>query len=393
MIYIRYYLEKILTSRKTIPIIVITVILAIAIGVLVYLYNNNSIVQNWMDVTIFRKEVRSGNLPTIDIEEGEVHNIYAFNRTIGILNNNDFRIYNRSGSKVRTLSVEITTPIFASKNRFLAIAEDRGRKLYLINGRDIAWENTVDGNISQIHVNKNGFVAVTVVDTSYRTVVVMFNRNGNEMFRTYLSTTRVTDVAISKDNRYLALAEIDTSGILIQSSIRIISIDKAKTNPEDSIIRRIESDVNDLLVGIQYTDRNRLIAKYTNKINVIDSKGDVKNIVDNADKKIIFSSIRLSNHAVNIEEAASEQFKANSVLSIVNVGSGRKREYVANQLTKELYTRDNVIAINLGTEVEFVGTNGRLRRRYMSNQEITNITVSRGIAGIIYRDRVEIVRF
>ena len=45
----------------------------------------------------------------------------------------------------------------------------------------------------------------------------------------------------------------------------------------------------------------------------------------------------------------------------------------------------------MGTEIEFINTGGWLVKRYIANQEITNITVGNNIAGIIYRDKVEIV--
>lgn len=55
-------------------------------------------------------------------------------------------------------------PIFASSNRYLAIAENKGKKIYCITDKDIAWEKSVEGNISQVHISKNGYVALTLVE-------------------------------------------------------------------------------------------------------------------------------------------------------------------------------------------------------------------------------------
>ena len=55
------------------------------------------------------------------------------------------------------------------------------------------------------------------------------------------------------------------------------------------------------------------------------------------------------------------------------------------------YHYGDIIALNLGTEIEFINTEGWLVKRYIANQEITNIVVSDNIAGIIYRDKIEIV--
>ena len=44
-----------------------------------------------------------------------------------------------------------------------------------------------------------------------------------------------------------------------------------------------------------------------------------------------------------------------------------------------------------GTEIEFINTEGWLVKRYIANQEITNVVVSNNMAGIIYRDKIEII--
>ena len=159
------------------------------------------------------------NVTTINLKEGESTNVYAFNKYIGILNKTNFSIYGNTGHEEKKLIIEISNPLFSYGNRFLAIAEKKGQKLYLIEDKDIAWEAKVEGNISQIHVNKNGYVAVVIVDTSYKSVIKMYTPEGKELFNTYLSATRAIDVSISNDNKYLAIAEVDTSGAIIQSNM------------------------------------------------------------------------------------------------------------------------------------------------------------------------------
>jgi len=106
---------------------------------------------------------------------------------------------------------------------------------------------------------------------------------------------------------------------------------------------------------------------------------------------MISQSIELSNHAVGIEEKSSGLFTADSIVNIINTENRETKEYIADAVTKEIYTYGNIIALNLGTEVEFVNTDGWLVKKYLANQEITNIVVSNNIAGIVYRDRIEIV--
>lgn len=381
--------EKKVNKKKIVILTIIIVFIVIAI-ITIGLYSTNDKAREWIDKNIFRKEVLQDRVATIDLKENQDSNIYAFNKYIGILNKTKFSIYNSTGSQEKTLDLQISNPIWGSANRFLAIAENKGKKVYLISDKDIAWEAEVEGNISQVHVNKNGYVAVVIVDTSYKTVIKTYNPQGKELFNTYLSSTRAVDVSISNDNKYLAIAEVDTSGTMIQSSIKVISIDKASTDPTNSLENTYKGEENKLITNIKYQNKNKLVCMYTDSIHQIENGEDIT-LIDNQNKKVIFQSVNLVNRACSIEEKSSGLFTADSLVNIVNIENHEIKQYTASSVTKELYTYGNIIAINLGTEVEFISTDGWLVKRYVANQEITNIVVSDSIAGIIYRDKIEII--
>jgi hypothetical protein len=381
--------EKKVNKKKIVILTIIIVFIVIAI-ITIGLYSTNDKAREWIDKNIFRKEVLQDKVATIDLKENQDSNIYAFNKYIGILNKTKFSVYNSTGSQEKTLDLQISNPIWGSANRFLAIAENKGKKVYLISDKDIAWEAEVEGNISQVHVNKNGYVAVVIVDTSYKTVIKTYNPQGKELFNTYLSSTRAVDVSISNDNKYLAIAEVDTSGTMIQSSIKVISIDKASTDPTNSLENTYKGEENKLITNIKYQNKNKLVCMYTDSIHQIENGEDIT-LIDNQNKKVIFQSVNLVNRACSIEEKSSGLFTADSLVNIVNIENHEIKQYTASSVTKELYTYGNIIAINLGTEVEFISTDGWLVKRYVANQEITNIVVSDSIAGIIYRDKIEII--
>ena len=387
-----YWVEpesRTINAKKIIACVLIS-ILVVAVIVVVSLYISNREFRNWIDVEIFRKEVSQDKLATIELDDGDNSNIYAFDKYITILSKNKLGLYGSSGTEEASLDIQITKPVFNATNRFLVIGESNGQKLYLVENKNIVWENQIEGNISQVYVNKNGYVAVIISGTSYKSVVEMFDPEGNVLFNIYLSSTMAVDVTISNDNKYLAMAEIDTSGTIIQSDVRIISVEKAKTDPTNSEEKKYESEQNKLLVNIKYQDKDRIVCMYTDAISIIENDGE--NVVfEKDDKKITSQSIELDNNFVTIEEESSGIFSANSVASIMDIDSKNQKDYTVNTSVKEIYTKGNIVALNLGTEVEFINTGGWLVKRYVANQEVTNITISDNIAGIVYRDKVEII--
>ena len=150
--------EKVVNKKKLV-IFIISIILIIALLSIVVLYICNKPIRSWIDKNIFRKEVMQDKVTTIELKD-ENSNIYAFNKYIGILNKSEFTIYNNTGNKEKSIEVQVSNPIFDSANRFLAIAENKGKKLYVISDKEELWNTSVDGDIAQVHINKNGYVAV-----------------------------------------------------------------------------------------------------------------------------------------------------------------------------------------------------------------------------------------
>lgn len=381
--------KKINKKRIAIAILIVVIILSIIILGVVYIKNENF--REWFDTQVLRKEVNQDRLVSISIKEEENPQVYAYNQYIGVLSKNEFKIYGSTAKEEKSLQVEISNPIFASSNRYLAIAENKGKKIYCITDKDIAWEKSVEGNISQVHISKNGYVALTLVDTSYKTVIAVYDEKGEPLFNKFLSTMRVSDVAISSDNKYLAITEIDASGINIKSQIEVFSVEKARTDAQSSKVATYDFEDGELVTNIRYQDKEKLICMSKDKIVEFGLDGNKEELFNSENKKTTFQTIDLSNNIAEVEEKTADLFSADSVVTIVNTESKTTSTYTAKEVTKEIYTYENIIALNLGTEIEFINTGGWLVKRYKATQEITNITLSSSIAGIIYRDRIEII--
>lgn len=376
-----------INKKKLVIALILGVILLFFIIILI-IYNTSPEFHSWMDKNILNKEVMQNSATTIEIEENS--KVFAYNKNIAVLNKNKLKIYNSFGSKESELDVDIANPIFNSSNRYVAIAENGGRKIYCLEDNKIIWQAEVEGTISQIHINKNGYVAVVVTGTSYKTVVAMFDNKGTALFRTYLSATRLVDLSISNDNRFLALAEVDTSGTIIQSNIKIVSVEKAQSDSTNSMEKTYNGQPNALITNIKYQDNDKLVCMYDNSIRIIaDDKDEL--LVDYANEKINFSSIELNNSVINVKEQSSGLFTADSIVNIINVSNKDVKTYKVDSVTKDVRTYENIIALNLGSEIEFINTDGWLVKRYISKQEITNMVFSNSVAGIIYRDRVELI--
>ena len=262
----------------------------------------------------------------------------------------------------------------------------------MISGKEKIYENEIEGNITQINVNRNGYLSVVISNTSYKSVVDVFDKTGKEIFKTNLRTARVIDVSISQDSKYLAIAEVDLSGIIIKSSIQIVSIDLAQNNPEEAFVNKYEADTGKLIMKIKYQENNKLICMYNDSIDIFSV--DINNqFVKYDEKNLAFVTIDLNNRIVLVEENSSGEYTSDTCLNILNPKNNMKKQYMTSNVAKSILTSENKIAINFGTELHIINTNGILIKKYKSNSEINNVVMTDNLAAILYNDSIAIINF
>lgn len=383
-----YQIQREINIRKII-ITGIVVVLILAVVIIFSLYIAEEGFRKWVDINVLRKDISSESVATVDLNVDKNNQIVCYNKYIGILNEKNLKIYNSAGENITDISVNINTAIFSTNDRYLAIAEKNGQELCVISDKTYLWTQKVDGEIQQICVNKNGYVILVTTDTTYKSIITVYDNSGKQLMRNFLSSSRVTDVSISDDNKYLAYSEIDTSGTLIKSSVKIISIEKAQSNSAESTIYTKEAETSKMILKIQYQENGELVCVYDDSINIV-KDGYEQELIKKEDEAT-FVSGNLGNSIVYIKEEQRSAFNSSSTLNIVNTSSKQTYKYNFGEIAKEMYTTGNVIGINIGTEIYFVKTNGMLIKKYTSNQEITNVMITNNIAIIIYKDRIEII--
>lgn len=378
--------NKTINKKRLIGLIILAILICF-IGILYCVYAANEEFRAYVDANVLNKEIEENNLKSISIEDYDKSNIFAFSKYIAILKDNKLVTYNSSGKKEAENKIEISNPITDSNGRFLMIAEQNLSKVYLIEDNTIKWEKDLEGNITRISVNANGYSSVVLAGTAYKSVIILFDDSGNELFRNYLASTIAVDTAISDDNKYLSIAEVNSSGTLIQSNINIVSVEKAKEE------YTYNAPSNSLILNIKYQNKTRLVCAYDDEIHVIKDNEDTKiTDIDTKKEKITFSSIELNNHIVKNIEENSGLFNTTTVVKIINSTSQKENTYKFDGVIKELYCSDNKIALNLGSEIHFIDTNGWLIKKYTSAKEIRKIVITDDISGIVYRDKIEIVK-
>jgi hypothetical protein len=381
--------KKKINTKKVAIVSIIAFLLLLTI-ILVIVYCNNASFRKWTDKNILLKEVEQGDTASIEYNGDKNSNVYAYDKYIVILENKVLKIYDTIGAEVASIKTEINNPIFDTAGKYLVVAEENGENIYLISGRKMLWSTEVEGKIIESQVNENGYVGIVISDISYKNIVDIYDLNGKSLFKTYVATNKVVDISISKNNQYLAIAEVDISGVMLQSSIRVISMEKARTDPGNSIINVYHSDVGKLIMNIEYQNKDRILCMYNDSIEIVENeKINTLKKLDNP--KITFATIELKNNIATVEEKEIDKYTGMSSVLIMRIPNSKIKKYETEGIAKDIYTYENAIALNFGTDLHIINTNGWLMKKYISSQEINKIVMSNKVVGIIYRDKIEII--
>lgn len=375
---------------KKLALLISLLIILITIIVLIIVYIFNVQFRNWCDKHILGKEILQEDTREIEIDGDENPQAYAFDKYICLFRRKTIEFYNKVGTKVGEIETNINNAKFASAGRYLAICEQDGKEFYLIDGKEKVYENEVDGTISQINVSRSGFVSVVLSNNSYKSIVSVYNKEGKEIFKTNLVTSRVVDVSISQDSQYLAIAEVDISGILTKSTIQIVSIELAQTKPAEAIVYKYEVPEGKLIINVEYQEKQKLICMYNDSIEVLQEQKSSE-LVGFENRKTTFMTIELNNRIAILEEKTTGEYTSDTYVNIINPENKREIQYIANGVVKSLHTSNKKIAINTGSELHIISTNGFLVKKYISSTEINDIVMTDSLVGVIYRDKIQII--
>lgn len=139
----------------------------------------------------------------------------------------------------------------------------------------------------------------------------------------------------------------------------------------------------DLIVNIKYQTNDELVCVYDDHIEAV-KDGVNSNVSDFSQEETLF--VDLNNKIVKIIKRNSQIY-----LQVVNNSNTENaKEYEISE-PKGICVSDNVIAINLGSEVLFYNNSGWLIKKYYASQEISKIVLCDNLAGIVYNDKIELV--
>jgi len=376
-------------KKKKKIIVLIILLVGIIFAVTFGLYTGDENARTWIDKNVFRKDLSEEDLPYIDIDENESLEVITYDEYVATFSENTLTIYDSNAKFKTTLNLSIAIPIYKAKGKYLLIGDQGNSNLYLINGETIQWSKELEGTINNIAVNSSGSTGVVYEGTSYKSVIAMYNYSGEEIFKTFLSSTLATDVIISNDNKYLSFVEMNTAGTVIDSKVKTVAIDKVRSDPDSAIIYTYTAKQNEVIIKIAYD--NKKIIVYTDEGMYVYYEGQIEEIVA-FEKNVSFADINIDGHICIIEEVAENILDNQYNVRIVDIDSEKESLYQLKSAVRSINCNSKIIAACTGNEISFINSSGWLVKKFSSTQNIKSVEMGEKLIAIVFKNKIEILK-
>ena len=382
--------KSVMNSRFNIFKILIFLVIVIVIATMIAIYLSDIELHTKINNFIFNKDVIENTSNIIEINTDSNPYVYAFDKYITVLSKNTLTLYTQDATEYMKFDVSITNPYAEANNQYLVLAESGGNKIYLITNEGIKWEKDVEGDIYRVSVNENGYVSAILKNTTYKSIVSIYDVDGNELFKSFLAKSYAICSDISENNKLLAIGQIDYSGTIVKSIVKLISIENAKNNSQESIIYTYESESGKILTNINFNDKNEAICMFDSYIQKIKPQTDER--IYDLTSNDMFVDVNLKNNITILSKENSGLFSYGYQVNLKNtVGKSDNLYILENDVPKKLKVSKNLICIYFAGELRIVNSNAWLLKKYKTNTEIQDIVIGNSLIGIVYNNKIEVV--
>ena len=293
-------------------------------------------------------------LYSFDYDQAIAGTVVARRDSVLVVNKDGIKEYNNSALPSWTEEVTLNSPIIATNDKWLVVAEENGKKIITYDMHNVAYETEIDGAIQKVVINKSGYVGVIFAKAGYKNAFTLLKPTGEVIYTKSFANTTLISADISADGKTVAMVEADTSGAVVNSGIVYLN------SRGEGICNIAAKDV--LLIGIKFFG-DETISVGDSKIIKIDKNYQKIVLDDFSDENV--EGINIENEKIiKVYRDTSELFAEKCKIAVLNangknVGNGE----VAGKI-KAVESLGKTIAIVLNDRIDFFDINGKYLNSY-----------------------------
>ena len=124
---------------------------------------------------------------------------------------------------------------------------------------------------------------------------------------------------------------------------------------------------------------------------MIKANKEVDKVIDFNSENVIFADVSLKDRAIIVKENQKEDGSAQTRVEFINPITKSSRVYNLKGAAKEIYTYKDKAVINIGSELFILRNNGTLVKKYVSEEDISEVHMTNNIVVVVNRNKLEVI--
>ncbi len=208
-----------------------------------------------------------GSSVDISFETGSAYSAVSAGDNVILYNNRGAKAVSPNGKIKWEIQEELSEPLVEVADDFILLADLAGnhRAASYKNG-GLHKEYILGNDIISAKITQKGCAAFAIDTDGYKAKVVVFNKRGREIYAWNSGGGYVTDIELSDNGRYLAVAQLVTDGAEATCKLQFIDTGRGE------VINTVER-VGEICAELRFIGSDRLIAVTDNHIAGYTKKG------------------------------------------------------------------------------------------------------------------------
>ncbi len=193
----------------------------------------------------------------IPFENASLSEIALGNSGIVVAKSNYLAIFNKSGNTVWDTQTSVIEPILKTEGEYILLAEKGGNRVCLYQDEHILFSVDSPNEILTAGLSANGDIVLVTKKEFYKNAVLVYNKNGEQVFSWSSGTDTIIHADISASTRRIAVSLINTDE-RVKSYIMLFDINKSEAYHTVEFTESIVFNVRFVGETLNLTADNRL---------------------------------------------------------------------------------------------------------------------------------------
>lgn len=267
--------------------------------------------------------------------------------------------YNYSGKNFLLLQHNFSNPVLDIAEERVLIYNRESNKFIIANNSEALFEENLSQPIYSADISYNGSVAFVCDSASYSAEIKVFDKNMEQYYTWYLADGLVSDIAISNDGQYVALAVLKVSNGAFLSQIYCLDTERKepiyiKELPNETVYKLESVSSSNFIYS---SDKNLAFAKWesgqiTNKNNF--GAPSYYNKTSSYHLALYGEAGRSNIVLFDSSGKVKHEFEYNGIIDDISVSDGKVYVLSGNKVVYFNFSRKKENNITLDSKPEYI---------------------------------------